>query len=124
MFGPDYKAGCVSCSAIADGFDGIAVHLANHDVKLCGGVAGAARQAAGLQAADGMDVSLGILGRQRLQLRLQVAFTEEQQREGSVEYNYRRAGHAMDIHRPRRLSSSSRRPPEPTRPPTRSTGRA
>jgi hypothetical protein len=32
MFGPDYKAGCPSCSAIADGFNGFAVHLANHDV--------------------------------------------------------------------------------------------
>jgi predicted dithiol-disulfide oxidoreductase (DUF899 family) len=32
MFGPGYKAGCPSCSAIADGFNGIAVHLANHDV--------------------------------------------------------------------------------------------
>src|ERR1041384_2956873 len=32
MFGPDYKAGCPSCSAIADGYNGIAVHLANHDV--------------------------------------------------------------------------------------------
>src|SRR6266853_1040870 len=30
MFGPDYKAGCPSCSAIADGFDGFAVHLANN----------------------------------------------------------------------------------------------
>src|SRR6516164_7895742 len=27
MFGPDYKAGCASCSAIADGFNGIFVHL-------------------------------------------------------------------------------------------------
>src|SRR6476659_7837524 len=34
MLGPDYKAGCPSCSAIADGFNGIAVHLANHDVML------------------------------------------------------------------------------------------
>jgi len=31
MFGPDYKAGCTSCSAIADSFNGIAVHLANHE---------------------------------------------------------------------------------------------
>src|SRR5688572_31673165 len=30
MFGPDYSAGCPSCSAVADGFNGIAVHLANH----------------------------------------------------------------------------------------------
>src|SRR5919107_5371583 len=34
MFGPDYQAGCPSCSAIADGFDGSVVHLANHDVTL------------------------------------------------------------------------------------------
>jgi len=34
MLGPDYKAGCPSCSAIADGFNGFAVHLANHDVML------------------------------------------------------------------------------------------
>src|ERR1700682_3044967 len=34
MFGPDYTAGCATCSTIADGFDGFAVHLANHDVTL------------------------------------------------------------------------------------------
>jgi predicted dithiol-disulfide oxidoreductase (DUF899 family) len=34
MFGPDYTAGCPSCSAIADGFSGSVVHLANHDVTL------------------------------------------------------------------------------------------
>ncbi|HTI07467.1 MAG TPA: DUF899 domain-containing protein, partial [Puia sp.] len=34
MFGPEFTAGCVSCSAIADGFNGITVHLANHDVML------------------------------------------------------------------------------------------
>src|SRR6266700_2418970 len=47
MFGPDYTAGCPSCSAIADGFDGFAVHLANHDVTLSAVFAGAAREAAG-----------------------------------------------------------------------------
>jgi predicted dithiol-disulfide oxidoreductase (DUF899 family) len=35
MFGPDYTAGCPSCSAIADGFNGSVIHLANHDVTLC-----------------------------------------------------------------------------------------
>src|SRR5579863_7985279 len=34
MFGPDYAAGCPSCSAIADGFNGFVVHLANHDITL------------------------------------------------------------------------------------------
>ena len=35
MFGPDFTAGCPSCSSIADGFNGIFAHLANHDVTLC-----------------------------------------------------------------------------------------
>src|SRR5216684_2416282 len=34
MFGADYKAGCPNCSSIADGFNGVFVHLANHDVTL------------------------------------------------------------------------------------------
>jgi len=32
MFGADYTGGCPACSAIADGFNGIVIHLANHDV--------------------------------------------------------------------------------------------
>src|SRR5205807_5179078 len=34
MFRPDYTAGCPSCSSIPDGFNGVAVHLATHDVML------------------------------------------------------------------------------------------
>jgi len=34
MFGPDYTAGCMTCSTIADGFNGFAIHLANHDLML------------------------------------------------------------------------------------------
>src|SRR6185503_7215592 len=34
MFGPEYTAGCATCSSIADGFDRSAVHLAHHDVTL------------------------------------------------------------------------------------------
>src|SRR4030095_12577759 len=34
MFGPDYAAGCATCSTIADGFNGFGIHLANHDVLL------------------------------------------------------------------------------------------
>src|SRR5436305_793244 len=34
MFGPDYTGGCLSCSAIADGYNGFVAHLANHDVML------------------------------------------------------------------------------------------
>jgi predicted dithiol-disulfide oxidoreductase (DUF899 family) len=34
MFGPDYTAGCLSCSSIADRFNGFVIYLANHDVTL------------------------------------------------------------------------------------------
>ncbi len=34
MSGPDFTGGCPARSAIADGFNGFAIHLANHDVML------------------------------------------------------------------------------------------
>ena len=32
MYGPDWDEGCPSCSAVADGFDEMHLHLQNHDV--------------------------------------------------------------------------------------------
>ena len=97
MFGPDYKAGCPSCSAIADGFDGFAVHLANHDVAL---TAVSRAPLAKLQAykqrmgwtfpwasSFGSDVNFNF--------DFNASLTEEQQRDGAFEYNYR-PGNAMD----------------------------
>src|SRR5213596_1642613 len=96
MFGPDYKAGCPSCSAIADGFNGSVVHLANHDVMLW---AVSRAPLAKLQAYKRRMAwtfpwacSLG----SDFNYDFNVWFSEEQQREGSIEYNYRRGGHAMD----------------------------
>ena len=71
MFGPEYTGGCPSCSAIADGFNGFAVHLEHHDVGLIAVSRAPIDRAAGLQATHGLDVSLGLVARQRLQLRLQ-----------------------------------------------------
>src|SRR5512137_1002185 len=39
IFGPDYTAGCMTCSTIADSFNGFSIHLANHDVMALGGLA-------------------------------------------------------------------------------------
>jgi predicted dithiol-disulfide oxidoreductase (DUF899 family) len=90
MFGPDYTAGCPSCSAIADGFDGFAVHLANHDVTLS---AVSRAPLAKLQAfkwrmgwAFPWASSLG----SDFNTDFNVSITEEQQRAGVFEYNYRR----------------------------------
>ena len=69
MFGPEYTAGCPSCSAIADGFDGFVVHLAITTSRSAR-CRGSAREAAGVQAADGLELPLGVVVRKRLQLRL------------------------------------------------------
>jgi predicted dithiol-disulfide oxidoreductase (DUF899 family) len=90
MFGPDYKAGCPSCSAIADGFNGFAVHLANHDVMLW---AVSRAPLAKLQAYKrrlGWTFPWASSFGGDFNADLNVWFTEEQQREGRVEYNFRR----------------------------------
>ncbi len=90
MFGPDYTAGCPSCSAIIDGVDGSVVHLENHDVAFA--VVSRApieklqayRQRMGWRfdwvSSFGSDFNADF----------NIWFTEEQQRQGDIEYNYRR----------------------------------
>ena len=97
MFGPDYKMGCPSCSSIADGFNGIAVHLMNHDVMLS---AVSRAPLATLQAYKrrmGWTFPWASSNGGNFNFDFKVSFTEEQQREGGVEYNYERGGHAMDV---------------------------
>jgi predicted dithiol-disulfide oxidoreductase (DUF899 family) len=99
MFGPDYTAGCPSCSAIADGFDGFAVHLANHDVTLSAvSRASLAKLQAYKQRMGWTFPWASSLGSD-FNFDFNVAVTEEQQRQGNVEYNYQRGGHAMDATR-------------------------
>lgn len=96
MFGPDYTAGCPSCSAIADGFDPVVVHLANHDVTL---MAISRAPLAKLQAYKrrmGWTFPWASAADSDFTADFNVYFTEAQQREGLVEYNYQRGGHAMD----------------------------
>src|SRR5262249_18369215 len=88
MFGPDYKMGCPSCSAIADGFDGIAVHLANHDVMLW---AVSRAPLAKLQAYKkrlGWSFPWASSLSSDFNFDFLVSITEEQQESGKVEYNY------------------------------------
>ena len=88
MFGPDYKAGCPSCSAIADGFNGIAVHLANHDVSL---MTVSRAPLAKLQAYKrrlGWTFPWASSHGGDFNFDFNVSVTEEQQRQGSTEYNY------------------------------------
>ena len=91
MFGKDFKAGCPSCSSIADGFNGIAVHLANHDVMLS---AVSRAPLAKLQAYKrrlGWTFPWASSQGSDFNADFSVAFTEaQQQRDGGIEYNYLR----------------------------------
>jgi len=89
MFGPDYTAGCPSCSAIADGFNGFAVHLANHDVMLWAVSRAPLAKLQSYKRRMGWTFPWASSFGSDFNADFAVGFTEEQQRAG-IEYNYRR----------------------------------
>lgn len=96
MFGPDYTAGCPSCSMIADGFNGFTEHLANHDVMLWAVSRGPLAKLQQYRKRMGWTFPwVSSLGAD-FNFDFNVSFSEEQQRTGAIEYNFRRGGHAMD----------------------------
>jgi predicted dithiol-disulfide oxidoreductase (DUF899 family) len=97
MFGPDYKAGCPSCSSIADGFAGFAVHLAHHDVMLMAVSRAPLEKLQTYKRRMGWTFPWASSANGEFNFDFNVSFTEEQQREGSIEYNYERSNHAMDV---------------------------
>ena len=96
MFGPDYKAGCATCSTIADGFNGFAVHLADHDVTLSAVSRAPFAKLKAYKQRMGWTFPWASSFGGDFNPDFNVWFSEQQQREGTVEYNYRRGGHAMD----------------------------
>jgi predicted dithiol-disulfide oxidoreductase (DUF899 family) len=90
MFGPDYTAGCPSCSAIADGFDGFAVHLANHDVTLWAVSRTPLAKLQGYKRRMGWTFSWASSFGSDFNFDFYVGFTEAQQRDEGIEYNYQR----------------------------------
>jgi predicted dithiol-disulfide oxidoreductase (DUF899 family) len=92
MFGPDYKAGCPSCSAIADGFNGFVVHLANHDVMLWAVSRAPLEKLQAYERRMGWTFPWASSFGGDFNYDFGVAFTEKQQQSGVVEYNFR----AMD----------------------------
>src|SRR5262249_35712143 len=89
MFGPDSPAGCPSCSASADGFNGFAVHLAHHDVMLWAVSRAPRAQLQAYKRRMGWTFPWASSSGSDFNVDFAVGFTEEQQREG-IEYNYRR----------------------------------
>jgi predicted dithiol-disulfide oxidoreductase (DUF899 family) len=92
MFGPDYKAGCPSCSSIADGFDGFAVHLANHDVMLTAVSRAPLPKLQAYKRRMGWRFPWASTVGTEFNDDFRVRISETQQREGGAEYNYAREG--------------------------------
>ncbi|TFV90175.1 DUF899 domain-containing protein [Oxalobacteraceae bacterium OM1] len=90
MFGPDYTAGCPSCSAIADGFEGIAVHLANHDVTLAAVSRAPLHKLQAYKERMGWSFPWASSSGSDFNADFNVWFSEQQQRDGTIEYNYSR----------------------------------
>jgi predicted dithiol-disulfide oxidoreductase (DUF899 family) len=88
MFGPDYKAGCPSCSMIADGFDGFAEHLANHDVMLWAISRAPLAKLQAYRERMGWTFPWASSFGSDFNADYGVGFSEQQQREG-YEYNFR-----------------------------------
>lgn len=89
MFGPDFRAGCPSCSAIADGFDGIAVHLANHDVALWAVSRAPINRLLAYRRRMGWSFPWASSGDDAFSFDFEAAIDERQQRLGASDYNYR-----------------------------------
>lgn len=96
MFGPDYKAGCPSCSSIADGFNAITIHLGNHDVMLWAVSRAPLSKLTAYKERMGWTFPWASSQHSDFNFEFNVSFTEEEQRNGTIEYNYKRGGHAMD----------------------------
>jgi predicted dithiol-disulfide oxidoreductase (DUF899 family) len=88
MLGPEYKAGCPSCSAIADGFDGFAIHLANHDVLLTAISRAPLENIQAFKGRMGWSFPWASSYDSDFNYDFSVSITEEQQREGVVDYNF------------------------------------
>lgn len=88
MFGPDYTAGCPSCSAIADGFNGIWSHLASHDVTLWAVSRAPLPKLQAYKRRMGWTFPWASSFASDFNYDFNVSFTKEQQRAGDVKYNY------------------------------------
>ena len=90
MFGPDYTGGCLSCSAIADGFNGIVPHLENHDVAFWAVSRAPLAKLEAYERRMGWSFPWASSHDRDFNFDFSVSLTEQQQRDGTVEYNYRR----------------------------------
>src|SRR4051794_18413008 len=89
MFGPDYDAGCPACSAIADGFNGFAIHLEHHDVAMMAVPLAPIEKLQAYKQRMGWRFAWASSQGSDFNYDYNVSISEAQQRAGEAEYNYR-----------------------------------
>jgi len=97
MFGPDYSAGCPACSAIADGFDGSVAHWENHDVAFTAVSRAPLKKLQAYRKRMGWTFPWASSFGGDFNPDFNVYFTEQQQVEGGIDYNYVREPPDPDI---------------------------
>src|SRR3954447_14337578 len=89
MFGPEFSGGCPSCTAIADGFNGSVVHLEHHDVAMVAVSRAPIAKLAAYKRRMGWTFTWASSLDSDFNFDFNTSITEEQQRSGTVSYNYR-----------------------------------
>src|SRR5437660_12764396 len=92
MFGPDYKAGCPHCSAIADGFNGVWKHLASHAVMLWAVSRAPLDKLTAYKRRLGWTFPWASSDDGDFNYDFNVSYTQEQQRTGNTQYNFAPGG--------------------------------
>jgi predicted dithiol-disulfide oxidoreductase (DUF899 family) len=96
MFGPDFKAGCPSCSMIADAVNGSFVHLANHDVMLWAVSRAPLGKLLAYKGRMGWAFPWASSSGSGFDFDFNASFTSQQVRKGA-EYNFRRDDPVMNL---------------------------
>jgi predicted dithiol-disulfide oxidoreductase (DUF899 family) len=108
MFGPGYTAGCLSCSSIADGFNGFIAHLANHDVTLCAISQAPLEKLQAYKRRMGRSFPWASSYGGDFNYDFHVSETKEEQQSGSTEYNFRVEGTKRELEVPQEASWAPR----------------
>ena len=89
MYGPDWDAGCPSCSFWADGYDGLDIHLAHRDTALVAVSNTGLDKIQAYKARMGWDLAWVSSLDGDFNSDFQVSFTPEEMETGTSVYNYR-----------------------------------
>ena len=91
MFGPDFTAGCPSCSAIADGFSGSVAHLVNHDVAFTAVSRAPLAKLQDYKRRMGWSFPWASSFESDFNYDFHTSHTEQEWQSGAVDYNFRTA---------------------------------